>query len=110
MPPAWGGASALAAGPLVGGLLIATVGWRSIFFINVPLCALGWWLTARDAAETAPARDRGVDLPGQLIAVAAAVRFSAPTPVGQLPQSGRSSSSVGASWLRMPVTGMPVRA
>jgi MFS transporter, DHA2 family, methylenomycin A resistance protein len=65
-----GGAAALAAGPLVGGLLIAAVGWRSIFFINVPLGAAGWWLTARYAAETAPARDRGVDLPGQLTAVA----------------------------------------
>jgi MFS transporter, DHA2 family, methylenomycin A resistance protein len=64
-----GGAAALAAGPLVGGLLIAAVGWRSIFFINVPLGAAGWWLTARYAAETAPARDRGVDLPGQLTAV-----------------------------------------
>jgi MFS transporter, DHA2 family, methylenomycin A resistance protein len=64
-----GGAAALAAGPLVGGLLIAAVGWRSIFFINVPLGAAGWWLTTRYAAETAPARDRGVDLPGQLTAV-----------------------------------------
>ncbi len=64
-----GGAAALAAGPLIGGLLIAAVGWRSIFFINVPLGAGGWWLTARYAAETAPARDRGLDLPGQLTAV-----------------------------------------
>jgi MFS transporter, DHA2 family, methylenomycin A resistance protein len=64
-----GGAAALAAGPLVGGLLIAAVGWRSIFFSNAPLGG-GWWLTARYAAEAAPARDRGVDLPGQLTAVA----------------------------------------
>jgi MFS transporter, DHA2 family, methylenomycin A resistance protein len=64
-----GGAAALAAGPLVGGLLIAALGWRWIFFINVPLGAAGWWLTARYAAETAPAGDRGVDLPGQLTAV-----------------------------------------
>jgi MFS transporter, DHA2 family, methylenomycin A resistance protein len=64
-----GGAAALAAGPLIGGVLIATVGWRSIFFINVPLGAAGWWLTGRYARETPRARDRGVDLPGQLAAV-----------------------------------------
>jgi MFS transporter, DHA2 family, methylenomycin A resistance protein len=68
---AWatGGAAALAAGPLVGGLLIAALGWRSIFFINVPIGAVGWWLTHRYAAETQPAGDRGLDLPGQLTAV-----------------------------------------
>jgi DHA2 family methylenomycin A resistance protein-like MFS transporter len=36
-----GGAATLAAGPLIGGLLIATAGWRSIFFINLPLGAAG---------------------------------------------------------------------
>jgi MFS transporter, DHA2 family, methylenomycin A resistance protein len=68
---ATGGAAALAAGPLAGGLLIAAAGWRSIFFINLPLGAAGIWLTARYAAETPPARDRGVDLPGQVAAVIA---------------------------------------
>jgi|SRR5580704_9573283 DHA2 family methylenomycin A resistance protein-like MFS transporter len=43
--------------------------WRSIFFINVPLGAAGSWLTARHAVETAPARDRGMDLLRQLAAV-----------------------------------------
>jgi EmrB/QacA subfamily drug resistance transporter len=38
----WAGASAtaLAAGPLVGGLLTEHVGWSSIFYINVPIGAL----------------------------------------------------------------------
>ena len=65
-----GGAATLAAGPLIGGLLIATVGWRSIFFINLPLGALGWWLTRRYATTTpaAPARPavtRAVDARGR---------------------------------------------
>jgi MFS transporter, DHA2 family, methylenomycin A resistance protein len=66
---ATGGAAALAAGPLAGGLLIAALGWRWIFFINLPLGAVGCWLTARYAAETPSARDRRVDLPGQVAAV-----------------------------------------
>jgi MFS transporter, DHA2 family, methylenomycin A resistance protein len=74
-----GGAAALAAGPLIGGLLIAAVGWRSIFFINAPLGAAGWWLTARYATETTPARDRGVDLPGQLAAVVALTALAGAT-------------------------------
>jgi MFS transporter, DHA2 family, methylenomycin A resistance protein len=64
-----GGAAALAAGPLAGGLLVATVGWRSIFFINLPLGTAGWWLTARHAGETRPSSDRGLDLPGQVAGV-----------------------------------------
>ncbi len=34
-------AIAMAVGPFVGGVLIATVGWRSIFYINIPIGILG---------------------------------------------------------------------
>lgn len=74
-----GASAALAAGPLAGGLLIATVGWRFIFFINAPLGLAGFWLTARHAAETPRARDRGVDLPGQLSAVLALTALAGAT-------------------------------
>jgi MFS transporter, DHA2 family, methylenomycin A resistance protein len=74
-----GGAVALAAGPLIGGLLIAAVGWRSIFFINLPLGALGWWLTARYAATTPSAPGRGTDLPGQVTAIIALTALAGAT-------------------------------
>lgn len=61
----------MATGPVAGGVLIAVVGWRLIFFINVPAGAAGYWLTARYARETPRAADRGVDLPGQLAGVVA---------------------------------------
>jgi MFS family permease len=44
-------AMGLAAGPLVGGLLIAALGWRSIFLVNLPVgliaLASGWFLLPR---------------------------------------------------------------
>jgi len=64
-----GASVALAGGPLAGGVLIATVGWRSIFFLNAPIGLVGIWLTARWAAETPRSPRRGVDLPGQLAAI-----------------------------------------
>ncbi|MFM0740856.1 MFS transporter [Paraburkholderia xenovorans] len=50
------GAIAIAAGPVAGGLLIAAFGWRSIFLVNLPICAAGllatWlWLPRPDAAR-----------------------------------------------------------
>src|ERR1700754_1215572 len=39
------GAISIAAGPVVGGVLIAAFGWRSIFLVNLPICAAGWLAT-----------------------------------------------------------------
>lgn len=67
------GGLALALGPVVGGLLVDTLGWRSIFYVNIPIAAVGILLTQR-YAQAAPPRDpsrrRSLDLPGQLLAIA----------------------------------------
>ena len=34
-------ASAMSIGPVLGGVLVEYLGWRSIFWINVPICAVG---------------------------------------------------------------------
>ncbi|KVK83985.1 MFS transporter [Burkholderia sp. MSMB1498] len=110
------GAISIAAGPVIGGLLIAQFGWRSIFFVNLPLCAAGLVATllwigedgaraaaagrddsgagrpaeatttdatasanasrANAAVRAAAARPRGVDLPGQCLAVFALTLFT----------------------------------
>jgi MFS transporter, DHA2 family, methylenomycin A resistance protein len=63
-----GASLALSGGPLVGGLLIAAWSWRAIFFINLPLAAVGIALTVRCAHETSRTHST-VDLPGQALAV-----------------------------------------
>jgi DHA2 family methylenomycin A resistance protein-like MFS transporter len=66
-----GASLALTAGPLVGGGLIALVGWRSIFLVNLPIGLAGLWLTWCYAGETTRSPQREVDLPGQIVAIAA---------------------------------------
>lgn len=43
-----------ALGPSVGGVLVDMFGWRSIFFMVVPLCLLSLWLAYRYVPVTAP--------------------------------------------------------
>ena len=63
-----GASLALTAGPFVGGALIALVGWRSIFLVNLPIGLAGLWLTWRYATDTARV-SREIDLLGQVAAV-----------------------------------------
>lgn len=61
-----GGGIALAAGPVIGGLLVSTLGWRSIFLVNVPVGIVGMWMTWRFAPATGAQGSRHLDLGGQL--------------------------------------------
>ena len=63
----WGacGGIALAAGPVMGGLLIEYLGWRSVFWINVPIGILAIGLVMRYAPPS-PRIERQVDVPGQI--------------------------------------------
>ena len=62
------GGVGIAAGPILGGLLIGILGWRSIFFINLPIGMAGIWLTLRFLDQPVPAhKRRGLDLAGQTL-------------------------------------------
>jgi DHA2 family methylenomycin A resistance protein-like MFS transporter len=70
------GAVALTAGLPVGGALIALAGWRSIFFINLPIGIAGLWPTWRYVTDT-PRASRQLDLPGQATAIGALATLAA---------------------------------
>ena len=50
----WAGVSglALALGPVVGGLLVDSLGWQSVFFLNVPVGIAGLIVASRYAPES----------------------------------------------------------
>jgi EmrB/QacA subfamily drug resistance transporter len=61
----------MAVGPLVGGFLTEHIGWRSIFWINVPIGLVAIALAARFVRESRAERPRRVDPVGQLLIVVA---------------------------------------
>ena len=56
---------ATAAGPLLGGWMVETIGWRWVFLINLPLAAVVLVVALRHVPETAdPTAPRSFDLAG----------------------------------------------
>ncbi|MFJ2131822.1 MFS transporter [Streptomyces sp. NPDC088846] len=68
----WGGVVgiSMAAGPVVGGLLVDSVGWRSIFWINLPVGLVALLLTWRYVPESRAPKPRRPDPVGQLLVIA----------------------------------------
>ncbi|WP_198037010.1 MFS transporter [Nocardia sp. BMG51109] len=58
-----------ALGPLVGGVLIDALGWQSVFWINLPICAVALVLTTVYVPESKSLTPRGIDAVGQALAV-----------------------------------------
>ena len=64
---AWGGTFALsvALGPVLGGLLVGSVGWRGVFWVNIPVGLAAIALTARFVPESRAPKARRPDPVGQ---------------------------------------------
>ncbi|KUO22240.1 MFS transporter [Streptomyces dysideae] len=60
----------MAAGPLVGGLLVDSVGWRAIFWINLPVGLTALLLTLRHVPESRAPKARRADPVGQILVIA----------------------------------------
>jgi EmrB/QacA subfamily drug resistance transporter len=94
----WGstfGVSA-AAGPVLGGALTDSIGWRSIFWVNVPIgiaaLVLSRWLVPESKAE----EPRPLDVPGQalLIAMLGTATFAI---IGGPGRGGLSATTLGVA-------------
>jgi EmrB/QacA subfamily drug resistance transporter len=74
----WGGAIGVSfgIGPVVGGLLTDTVGWRAIFWVNVPIGVIAVVLAALFIPESRAARARRFDPIGQLLVITALVSLT----------------------------------
>jgi EmrB/QacA subfamily drug resistance transporter len=60
----------LALGPVVGGALVESVGWRSIFWINIPVGLAALVLTRRFVPESRAPHPRRLDAVGQALVIA----------------------------------------
>ena len=67
----WAGAGALttALGPVLGGWLVDTIRWRTIFLINLPVAALTVFIAVRSVPESRDDNARALDIPGTLAAI-----------------------------------------
>jgi EmrB/QacA subfamily drug resistance transporter len=61
----------LAVGPVIGGALVDSAGWRGVFWVNVPIGVAAIALTARYVPESRAAVKRRLDPVGQLLVIAA---------------------------------------
>jgi EmrB/QacA subfamily drug resistance transporter len=68
---AWGGTFALsvALGPVLGGVLVESVGWRGVFWVNIPVGLVAIALTSRFVPESRAARARRPDPIGQALII-----------------------------------------
>jgi len=68
----WGGVFGLsmAMGPVVGGALVDSVGWRGVFWVNIPVGIAAILLTALFVPESKAARARRPDPIGQVLIIA----------------------------------------
>lgn len=92
----------LALGPVLGGLLVSAAGWRSVFFVTVPVALAAVAATLALVPASRAAHPRALDPVGQLLiaigvgaTVAAITLAGRPGPAAAVPGAAAAASVVG---------------
>ena len=100
----WAAASAASAilGPVVGGLLVQTISWRAVFFLNVPLIAIALWAGLKYVEESCdPDAGRSFDWLGAAVVALAVGGLSFGAIYGQQHEwadgVGQAAIAIGAA-------------
>jgi EmrB/QacA subfamily drug resistance transporter len=74
----WGSVFGLsvALGPVIGGVLVDSIGWRGVFWVNIPFGIAAIALTARYVPESRAATKRSLDPLGQILVLLTLVTLS----------------------------------
>jgi len=70
------GGVAIIAGPILGGLFVETIGWRSIFLVNVPIGAFVIYMAKIHIQETKLVSQNNFDFFGQILIVLALITLT----------------------------------
>ena len=89
---AWGAVFGLsmALGPVLGGALVDSVGWRAVFFVNVPIGVVAFVLTTLYVPRSRAARPRRLDPVGQVLVILALASLT--YAIIEAPQAGWTSA------------------
>ncbi len=84
-------------GPTLGGVFVETLDWRWIFFVNIPLAAVAFWMISRRFHERVERVRHRVDVAGAVLLTVGA----------SLVILGLLEGGVIWSWLTLPGLGVP---
>jgi len=71
------------AGPTIGGIILQTLSWHWIFFVNLPVGIIGTWMVLRYVPDLRPQGRQRFDFPGAVMLFVSLMAFLVALTIGQ---------------------------